>query len=219
MSAILLGSISTIADTSELQREAFNEAFAEHGLEWNWDRQTYLGMLEQSGGQDRVAEYARSRGENVDAEAVHHTKSEVFRRKLVTTVPATRPGVVETVAAARREGLRVALVTSTSTENVTKLLSVLPDLGPDDFDLVVDSSSVATPKPDAAAYTFALERLGESASDCVAVEDNVGGAQAADAAGIVCVAFPNANTAGHSFDSACRRVDRLDVAELRELIA
>jgi hypothetical protein len=34
MSAILFGSISTLADTSELQRRAFNEAFSAHGLDW-----------------------------------------------------------------------------------------------------------------------------------------------------------------------------------------
>ena len=35
--AILFGSIGTIVDTSELQREAFNEAFAKHDLHGNWD--------------------------------------------------------------------------------------------------------------------------------------------------------------------------------------
>lgn len=33
MPAILLRSISTLADTSELQRQAFNQAFAQHGLD------------------------------------------------------------------------------------------------------------------------------------------------------------------------------------------
>ena len=33
MSSVLFGSISTVADTSEVQRQAFNRAFAEHGLE------------------------------------------------------------------------------------------------------------------------------------------------------------------------------------------
>lgn len=42
LSALLFGSISTIADTSERQRHAFNEAFAEHGLDWQWDRDEYL---------------------------------------------------------------------------------------------------------------------------------------------------------------------------------
>ena len=65
MSVILFGSISSIADTSELQRESFNEAFEKHGLDWRWDRDDYAAMLGKSGGKDRVAEYAASRGEDV----------------------------------------------------------------------------------------------------------------------------------------------------------
>ena len=38
MTAILFGSISTLADTSEIQRDSFNQAFAEHGLDWTWDQ-------------------------------------------------------------------------------------------------------------------------------------------------------------------------------------
>ncbi len=53
MSALLFGSISTIADTSELQREAYNRAFEAHGLEWNWDRDRYRSMLDSSGGKNR----------------------------------------------------------------------------------------------------------------------------------------------------------------------
>jgi hypothetical protein len=42
MSAILFGSIGPIADTSELQRQAFNQAFQAHGLDWCWHREEYL---------------------------------------------------------------------------------------------------------------------------------------------------------------------------------
>ena len=45
MPALLLGSISTVADTSELQRQAFNQAFEEHGLDWQWDQDQYRAML------------------------------------------------------------------------------------------------------------------------------------------------------------------------------
>jgi hypothetical protein len=75
MSAILFGSISTIADTSELQRQAFNQAFKAHGLDWDWSRAEYLTMLENSGGQNRIADYANSIGQTVDAKAIHRSKS------------------------------------------------------------------------------------------------------------------------------------------------
>ena len=35
--AILFGSIGTLAETSDLQRNAFNEAFKISGLNWFWD--------------------------------------------------------------------------------------------------------------------------------------------------------------------------------------
>ncbi len=218
MPAILFGSISTVADTSELQRAAFNQAFEAHGLSWRWDQDDYREMLTGSGGQTRVAEYAASRDEHVDAKAVHETKSALFQENVASSEVTARPGVVDTIRAARSRGWKVALVTTTSPENVTALLTALsPELSKDDFDLVVDSSSVEQSKPDPASYAFALERLGESAGDCVAIEDNVGGAQAAAAAGVVCVAFPNVNTAGHDFEAAERTVDRVDIDELVQL--
>ena len=74
MTALLFGSISSVADSSELQREAFNEAFAEHGLDWNWDRDDYRSRLGKAGGEARVADEAKARGEDVDAAAVHATR-------------------------------------------------------------------------------------------------------------------------------------------------
>src|SRR5579875_2388832 len=67
MTAVLFGSIGTLADTSELQREAFNEAFREHGLDWNWSRDEYRELLRDSGGAKRIAAYAQERGDTVDA--------------------------------------------------------------------------------------------------------------------------------------------------------
>jgi hypothetical protein len=78
MSAVLFGSISTLADTSELQRRAFNEAFVASGLDWNWSRDDYPAMLDSNGGAERIRDYAATREENVDAAAVHALKSEIF---------------------------------------------------------------------------------------------------------------------------------------------
>ena len=101
MSALLLGSISTVADTSELQRQAYNQAFAEHGLDWRWDQDDYRAMLATSGGQSRIAGYARSRGQDADAKAIHETKSKIFQDSLATAGLAPRPGVAAAIRAAR----------------------------------------------------------------------------------------------------------------------
>jgi HAD superfamily hydrolase (TIGR01509 family) len=218
MSAILFGSISTLADTSELQRRAFNQAFETHGLDWEWSQDDYREMLGSNGGAARIAEYAKSRGESVDAAAVHETKSELFRSNAAVTDIEARPGVVDTIKGAKAEGWKVGLVTTTSPDNISALLSALsPAVQAADFDVIVDSSSVAESKPDKAAYVFALESLGESASESVAIEDNVGGVSSAQAAGVACVAFPNENTAVQDFSSANAEVASLDIDQLLKL--
>jgi HAD superfamily hydrolase (TIGR01509 family) len=217
MPALLLGSISTVADTSELQRQAFNQAFKEHGLDWHWDQDQYRAMLSGNGGQARIADYAKSAGQTVDAEAVHKTKSRIFQESLAKGGITPRPGVVDTVRSAKSSGWKVGFVTTTSPRNVSALLDALsPQLSASDFDVIIDASSVAAPKPDKAAYVLALRDLGQVPGECVAVEDNVGGVAAAVAAGVPCVAFPNENTAGDDFAGVERRVDRLDAAELLE---
>lgn len=218
MPALLLGSISTIADTSERQRQAFNQAFAAHGLDWHWDQDQYRAMLSGSGGQARIADYAQSLGQTVDAKAVHETKTRIFQEHLPQGGLVPRAGVVDSIQAAKDHGWKVGLVTTTSPGNVSALLAALsPHLAAGNFDVIVDSSRVERPKPDQAAYVFALENLGEAPGECVAVEDNAGGVQAAVAAGVPCVAFPNENTAGGDFTAARRRVDRLDAADLLEM--
>lgn len=213
--ALLLGSISTLADTSERQRAAFNDAFAAHNLDWSWDRDDYRSMLSSAGGRERIAEQAESVGDDVDADAVHATKSQLFQQGLATKGVEPRPGVVETIEAVRADGGRVALVTTTSRANVDAVLGALaPHLSADVFDVVTTADDVQQGKPEPEVYHLALDRLGVAASDVVAVEDNVDGVRAAVDAGLRCVAMPNENTVDHDFSAADETVDRLDPSVL-----
>lgn len=215
MSAILFGSISTLADTSELQRQAFNKAFEAHDLHWNWSRDDYASMLGSNGGAARIAEYAKSRGDDVDAAAVHATKSQIFQELLANSDVEARPGVVETVQEAKRTDRKLGFITTTSQGNIDALLAALkPHISAEMFDLIVNRDSVKEPKPDPAVYAFALDQLGVDAGSAVAIEDNVGGVAAASAAGVTCIAFPNANTAGGDFSAATETVDVLDAGRV-----
>ena len=219
MTAVLFGSIGTLADTSEMQRESFNEAFQQHGLDWNWSRDEYRELLRDSGGAQRIEAYARQRGEDVDAAAVHRTKSEIFQRKLAEDAPGPRDGVADAVAAAKGDGFKVALVTTTSRANLEALATgVKPGLDLGDFDLVVDKSEVDAPKPDGAVYEYAISQLGEDPSACVAIENNLDGVSAAKAAGIAVVAYPGVDNADHGFDDADEKVESLSFGELRGLV-
>ena len=219
MSAILFGSISTLVDSSELQRRAFNESFEAHGLDWQWSQPDYVAMLESNGGAQRIADYAQAHGDEVDADAVHATKSQIFQELLATSGLKARPGVADVIDEAKRRNVKLGFVTTTSPENSSALLETLsPEIDAETFDIIVDRDSVADSKPEPAAYLFALKQLGETPSSAVAIEDNIGGVAAADAAGITCIAFPNENTADGDFAEAEETVDSLDAEHLLSLL-
>jgi beta-phosphoglucomutase-like phosphatase (HAD superfamily) len=115
--------------------------------------------------------------------------------------------------------LKVAFVTTTSQANISMLMDALyPSIKVTDFDLILNADSVDRPKPDKAAYTFALEKLGEKSDKCIAIEDNLDGVESAIAAGLKCIAFPNENTAHHDFTKAQHLVHRLDFEELGKFL-
>ncbi|GAB2488252.1 HAD family hydrolase [Jatrophihabitans fulvus] len=217
MPAILFGSISTISDTSELQRDAFNRAFQEHGLDWHWERDEYRDMLTGNGGKERISSFAERAGVQVDAAAVHETKSTLFQRSLQPGAVTPRAGVRDLVADAKAAGWKIGIVTTTARGNVDALLeSLTSEAERQDFAVVIAREDVDSPKPDPEVYAKALAELGEPAEQVVAIEDNLGGVESARAAGLAVVAFPNENTALHDFGDT-PRVARLSFAELAGL--
>ncbi len=217
MTAILFGSIGVIAETSELQRSALNQAFQEHGLNWHWPREQYRSLLAHSGGQQRIAAYGA--GSNVDARAIHASKSRIFQNMLLQVGVEPRRGVLDTIHGAQSCGMQLGLVSATSPENVAELLTALhPQIQVQDFAVIVDSSKIKNPKPLPDAYFYALMQLGLPAEDCIAIEDNEAGVASARNAGIRCVAFPGQNTAEHDYSSALGVVDHLEFDELLALM-
>ena len=47
MKAIIFGSIGTLVETSDIQRQSFNYAFKEVGLDWYWDKSNYKKLLKK----------------------------------------------------------------------------------------------------------------------------------------------------------------------------
>ncbi len=210
--AILFGAIGTLTETSEIQRDAFNQAFEDAGLGWSWDVDTYLDLLKQPGGQARIERYAKSLGEDVDAEAVHFRKSALFQERLNQGL-ALREGVMETLAAARQAGVKLGFVTTTSAENVYAiLLATQGMLERSHFDFVGHSDMVAKGKPEPDIYDYALAELGLRPNEVIAIEDTPASAQAAVAAGIECVGFRGAYARG-DFPRGVKVVHRLEPAQ------
>lgn len=223
LKAVIFGAIGTIVETSELQRQAFNLAFAEAGLSWNWSAQTYRDLLNINGGQNRIRAYhAAVRLEpgavevahrpkhdlrhditDVQIAAIHQAKTKHYVTLLATTPIYPRTGVVELIEACKQSEIQVAFCTSTSIENVAGIRKALSGSLPfDRFAQIVTIEQIDRPKPAPDAYLYCLQQLGLTANEVIALEDTPVSITAAQAAGIVTIATPGATTSDQDFTAA-----------------
>lgn len=206
----------TLADTErDGHRVAFNRAFRESGLDWEWDEHLYGRLLATTGGRERILRF----WQEVDPEAarshdawqrcgeIHATKTRHYVRMVEAGAIGLRPGVERALRESREAGLRLAIATTTSEANVTALMAAT--LGSDCalFDCIAAGDAVPRKKPDPAIYRLALERIGCEPRECVAFEDSQPGFQAAAAAGIATVVTTNSYTAQQRFDGALAVLD------------
>ncbi len=193
----------TLAETEDLHRQSFNEAFAEHGLEWHWDRLLYSKLLITTGGRERIASYARLAGQDVDAAALHARKTEHYNRKVREGRVSLRPGVAEVIDQARRQGLLLAIGTTTSRPNVISLLeATLGQKTERLFASIRTGEDVGRKKPDPEVYRLLLSDLGLEGPECLCIEDSRNGLVAARAAGMRTVITPSLFTCHEDFTGA-----------------
>jgi HAD superfamily hydrolase (TIGR01509 family) len=213
LKAVIFGAIGTIVETSDLQRQAFNLAFAEAGLDWNWTAQTYRDLLTINGGQNRIRAYRdiiagatnplRTGVTDLQIAALHQAKTKHYVALLENTPLHPRPGVVALIQACKQADIQVAFCTSTAIENVNAIGAALSGLLPFDwFAEIVTSDRIERPKPAPDAYLYCLQQLGLTADEAIAIEDTPASITAAKTAGIATIATPGETTSDQDFTAA-----------------
>jgi HAD superfamily hydrolase (TIGR01509 family) len=230
VAALLFDLDGTLADTEETHRQAFNAAFIEFELWWDWKPPLYQRLLAVSGGKERLRYYIASLNlTSAERErllhivpALHETKTRVYTELLVRGRRPFRPGVLRLLRAARAAGLKLAIASTTTSANVSALLQAnlgaAPGIG---FDVLACGDQVALKKPAPDIYRLALSSLRLASDACVAFEDSANGLRAAKAAGLVTVVTPTRWTAQDDFtgaDLVLPSLEGLDLSRLNQLL-
>ena len=190
MKALFFGSIGTIVETSEIQRQSFNLAFKEAGLNWYWNIATYCDLLRAPGGKKRIRNYSKSvLNENI-VDLIHSKKEEYFEKFLSENL-SPREGVTEIIDLCTKSKIKLGFITTTSLKNIKSIETAL--LGKLDFscfDIITSIEDVKNPKPDSEVYAFALSELGLDKSDVYVIEDTKANQSAVIELGITCFLSP-----------------------------
>jgi len=121
--ALIFDVDGTLADTErDGHRLAFNAAFRDAGLDWDWDVGTYGRLLDVTGGKERMRHYVehhrpavlRTPDLGARIAALHAAKTRHYGELLATGALPLRPGVARLLLEARTAGLRLAIATTTT---------------------------------------------------------------------------------------------------------
>jgi HAD superfamily hydrolase (TIGR01509 family) len=216
--AIIFDVDGTLADTEDGHRKSFNKAFAESGLAWDWDVTLYDKLLKVTGGKERIRYFVEtclpdfSKPADYDGfvKNLHAVKTRHYTNMLGEGHIPLRPGIKQLMADARRLGIRLAIATTTTPENVTALLQ--QGLGADGeswFEVIGCGDIVPHKKPAPDIYFWVLEKMRLSAADCIALEDSENGLRSALAAGIKTFMTINQYTRNQNFAGAAGVFDDL----------
>ena len=216
--ALFIGSIGVMAETSDIQRRAYNQALKEAGLDWEWDADTYRDLLTDSGGVKRLSRLNEEKEANLsseDIQKIHARKTELACQEITRGGTSLRPGVAKIIAQALAQGIKVALVTSTYQENIDAIAKAAgDDLPLDKFDAVMTRDDAENNKPAPDVYLAALKRLSVNSSEVIAIEDSAPSLHAAKQAGIYTVATPGQFTSQQDFSEADQILTSLEGFEL-----
>ncbi len=201
----------TLADTEELHRQAFNEAFFACGINWRWGPALYADLLQITGGKERIASFlsqqrvsAAERGRLLRLiPQIHATKTRLYQELVALGHLRPRDGVRRLMMEARSAGLKLAIASTTSPENVESLLtSSFGSDAPGWFAAIATGDVVAKKKPAPDIYNLALQQVGVAPHRAIAFEDSAIGVRSAKAAGLFTVATPSLWTIGQDFSRA-----------------
>ncbi len=198
----------TLADTErDGHRVAFNLAFEEAGMDRRWDVPTYGELLAVTGGKERIKfDYQRRDLEPLPDEEIarlHARKTEHYQGLIASGEIPLRPGVKRLLTEAYDAGITLSVATTTTPSALDALIE--HSLGSEwfkQFAVLAAGDIVPAKKPAPDIYFYAMQELGISSDNCLALEDSGNGWLAAHAAGLKCVVAINDYTHMHDFTGA-----------------
>ena len=210
----------TLADTEmDGHRPAFNRAFAEQGLKWTWDPETYRRLLSIPGGGLRMKTFAQQQGDVLsDAQfaQLRVSKQRHYLDAVRAGAVSFRPGVKRLLRELEQHAIAQWIVTSSGGPSVSALLGTLFPGGDHPFAGVISADDVSRHKPGPEPYLKALERSHTDPAEALAFEDSTPGLLSARSAGLRCLLMPSPwdQELDHYQDQAVAVLDHLGSAQV-----
>ena len=185
----------TIANTElEAHLPAFNFAFNDFNLNWNWDISTYLNLLKINGGKNRISYYSKlinNSMNNQEVKKIHERKQYHYINYVKkNNVISLKMGVNRLIRELHKKKVRQFIVTSSSKKQAKLIINQLfKEFSP--FEFIISSDDVQFHKPNPMPYLKAMKLSGIKFNKSIVFEDSTPGIRSSLAAELPTIYVPS----------------------------
>jgi len=210
IAAVIWDMDGVLADTAHHHLLAWQETFARRNINFTEaDFKRGFGIRNDAIIRNTLGEQTTG----AEIETIAREKETTFRRIIGRDVKPL-PGALELVGALYERGVKMAIASSTTMENIRLIIG---SLGIEKyFKAVITGHDVTEGKPSPRVFLLAAQRLGAEPKNCIVFEDAVAGVKAAKSAGMYCVAITNTHP-GEKLNEADLIVDSLETVTVKDL--
>ena len=184
----------TIANTElEAHLPAFNNAFNDLGINWNWDIIDYIQLLRINGGKNRIAYYSKLNNHSLSDDLIikiHEKKQFHYLEIIKENCVNFKTGVYRLINELNRKKIRQFIVTSSSKKQVDLLVEYLFN-GFNPFEFIISSDDVEFKKPNPLPYLKAVKLSGIKKNKSIVFEDSNPGLKSSLAAKLPTIFVPS----------------------------
>jgi len=208
--ALILDVDGTLAQTADVKRAAFNQAFAEAGLDWIWGRVVFQQIITRTSPGGEAGYYAHIRHPEVSQEMARNGTLEKIQRRqqtiyhglLESGAVQLRPGVARLMAEAVAGRVKLALCSTGPRQEFETL--IYNRFGREMLEALATTVALEDLKTPSLgrAYGLCLQRLSLAAPEVLVIEDSGVGCIAAARLGLTVIATPSQYTCQDQFRAA-----------------
>ena len=213
LEAVIWDLDGVIADTAVYHYQAWRDVFKKRGVTYTRaEFMPYFGRRHDS----IIRSVLGDRLPQKELDAITEAKQQDYRRRVANHIRGL-PGAVPLIKSLNAQAIKQAIASSAVPENIALIIGGL-GIG-DCFQAIVHGLEAREGKPDPQIFLLAAEKLKVSPADCLVIEDAIAGVDAANRAGMKCLAVTNSHPAGDlsAADLIVDSLEKVAVAGLQKL--